>query len=245
MAKQKAPERQLAPAHKVTMQRVRLHVRACACVCACARSCLCDCLQSVHTCAKLCNALAVVCMHASLLVCSPIKHTPLVCVLQLSLFSCPQHTQTLRHTHTLVGIWAGICIGSMALVSGVHKKRRRAVIQTQPLVSFLGMCCVCECVCVCALSRDTVVVLSGLRNGTLQPRFPRSLAQHATVTARQLALRLLRGVRSQHYVSECVCVCIVVVCVCLFLYDWVCSNVAQMYESEILPGVYNVFLLRL
>lgn len=100
-------------------------------------------------------------------------------------------------------------------------------------------------VCVCALSRDTVVVLSGLRNGMLQPRFPRSLAQHATVTARQLALRLLRGVRSQHYVSECVCVCIVVVCVCLFLYDWVCSNVAQMYESEILPGVYNVFLLRL
>lgn len=81
MAKQKAPERQLAPAHKVTMQRVRLQVRACACVCACARSCLCDCLQSVHTCAKLCNALAVVCMHASLLVCSPIKHTPLVCVL--------------------------------------------------------------------------------------------------------------------------------------------------------------------
>lgn len=155
MAKQKAPERQLAPAHKVTMQRVRLHVRACACVCACARSCLCDCLQSVHTCAKLCNALAVVCMHASLLVCSPIKHTPLVCVLQLSLFSCPQHTQTLRHTHTLVGIWAGICIGNMALVSGVHKKRQRAVIQTQPLVSFLGMCCVCECVCVCVVKRHS------------------------------------------------------------------------------------------
>lgn len=133
----------------------------------------------------------------------------------------------------------------MALVSGVHKKRQRAVIQTQPSVSFLGMCCVCECVC--ASSRDTVVVLSGLRNGTLQPRFPRSLAQHATVTARQLALRLWRGVRSQRYVSECacVCVCIVVVCVCLFLCDWVCSNVAQMYESEILPGVYNVFLLRL
>lgn len=209
MAKQKAPERQLAPAHKVTMQ----HVRACACVCA--RSCLCDCLQSVHTCAKLCNALAVVYMHASLLVCSPIKHTPLVCVLQLSLFSCLQHTQTLRHTHTLVGIWAGICIGSLALVSGVHKKRQRAVIQTQPLVSFLGMCCVCECVC--ASSRDTVVVLSGLRNGTLQPRFPRSLAQHATVTARQLALRLWRGVRSQHYVSECVCLHSCGVCLSVFM----------------------------
>lgn len=71
-----------------------------------------------------------------------------------------------------------------------------------------------------------MVVLSGLRNSTLYPRFPLSLAQHATVTTRQLAAQAWREVR----LAATECVCIVVVCVCVlffFLCDyWVCSNVA-------------------
>lgn len=188
-------------------------------------------------------------MHWRLYVCMPVylfahqSNTRHLCV-YCSCHSSPARN-TLRHldTHTHTGWHLG---WHLHWQHGARvwcpQKEAESCNPDPALGEFFGYVL---CLWVCALSRDTVVVLSGLRNGTLQPRFPRSLAQHATVTARQLALRLLRGVRSQHYVSECVCVCIVVVCVCLFLYDWVCSNVAQMYESEILPGVYNVFLLRL
>lgn len=191
------------------------------CVCMCAHVHVCVLARVCATVCKVCTRVPNCAMHWRLYICMPVylfahqSNTRHLCV-YCSCHSSPA-CNTLRHldTHTLVGIWAGICIGSLALVSGVHKKRQRAVIQTQPLVSFLGMCCVCECVC--ASSRDTVVVLSGLRNGTLQPRFPRSLAQHATVTARQLALRLWRGVRSQHYVSECVCLHSCGVCLSVFM----------------------------
>lgn len=115
---------------------VRVLARVCATVC------------------KVCTRVPNCAMHWRLYVCMPVylfahqSNTRHLCV-YCSCHSSPARN-TLRHldthTHTLVGIWAGICIGSMALVSGVHKKRQRAVIQTQPLVSFLGMCCVCECV---------------------------------------------------------------------------------------------------
>lgn len=115
MAKQKAPERQLVLAYEVTMDYVCFCEYVCVSVC-----------KSVHTCQTVCVCVCLtmhalqpaVCIHASLLICSPIKHTPLVCALQLSLFSCPKHTRTRIHTHWLAsGLAFALAARHLSLVS--------------------------------------------------------------------------------------------------------------------------------
>lgn len=170
---------------------------------------------TVHTFAK--TVCVCVCMRASQLVCSLIKHTPLVCALRPSLFSCPENIYT--HTHMCVCAHTGWHLGwhlywqRGTCVWDLHKEAESC--NPDPSLGVSAGFCVCAS---CVSSRDTVVVLSGLRNSMLQPCFPLSLALHATVTARQLALRPRRGA------PLCVCACACVhVC---FLCDWVCSNVA-------------------
>lgn len=86
MAKQKAPERQLVLAYEVTMEYVCFCEYVCVSVLMHVYVAVC---KSVHTCQTVCVCVCLtmhalqpaVCIHASLLICSPIKHTPLVCAL--------------------------------------------------------------------------------------------------------------------------------------------------------------------
>lgn len=99
--------------------------------------------KSVHTCQTVCvcvsdyACIAAGCMYTcqSAYLLTNQTHATCVCIVAVTLLLPKTHLHA--NTHTLVGIWAGICIGSTAPVSGIHTKRQRAVIQTQPLV------CVC------------------------------------------------------------------------------------------------------